>query len=441
MTMQPYATAGVPSDATGTYPALAGYVPMETGRRVSIALVDGLIGLVFYGAMMGVVFASGRNSAVGGGIVLVLALVWLGVELWALFAKSSRLAGVLMKATYVDVQTGQRAGGKVFGKFLLAGLLGALTFGIAPLVMYFATVLEPLKRNWFDRTLGLMLVDHRVGRSPGEPPVAAPVSTLAPPPPVSAVQFPGASYGGATPYAPQFPPASSFPSSGLGSPTGVADPYAAQVGQPPASPGQPPAVPRQPPAAPASPSAAPTWQLTPPPLVQPVAEEGGLITATPYSSFAPPSDASAPPATPSATPAPHVVVREMRSVDADEADRTMLAADSALLGAVAPGAHATLDDGSVLALTPPSVLGRNPVAPGSHPDAVPHAVNDQLASKTHLLLGHDDRGAWVIDLHSTNGVQVIRAADASAQKIEPGRKVHLPVDSRVLFAQRTVTIN
>nr|NLI49961.1 FHA domain-containing protein [Propionibacterium sp.] len=162
--------------------------------------------------------------------------------------------------------------------------------------------------------------------------------------------------------------------------------------------------------------------------MQPVTEVDGLITATPFSGAVP-----AAPAEPAASPAP-LPVRSMRSVDAEEADRTQLADPGDPAG---PGLYL---GGTALSLVPPSVLGRNPAAPGSHPDAVPLPVDDPLASKTHLLVGRDEQGPWVIDLHSTNGVSVAPAPGVAPQRIQAGRKVHLAAGAAVTFAGHSIAV-
>ena len=124
---------------------------------------------------------------------------------------------------------------------------------------------------------------------------------------------------------------------------------------------------------------------------------------------------------------------------AAQADRTQLVPDPALVAATRV-ARALLDDGTPIPLTPPSVLGRNPRPPGSHPDATPLVLDDQLASKTHLLLGSDEQGPWVIDLHSTNGVLVRRAAADVPGRIQPGRKVRLAPGVTVPVGARTIEV-
>lgn len=387
MTYYPAAFAGqaVPADSTGAYPALAGYVPMDTGRRVAVALADGLIAGAVFALMALVAAGAGRNALVATVLPLVVSLAYAAASLWALFAKAARLAGLPLKAQFVDVNTGLPAGGKLFGKYLLQGLLSAVTFGLAPLIMFFVTVQEPLKRNWFDRALGLMLIDARTGRRPGDPLPAPPIAGQ--PPAVAPVQFPP------------------LPGEGAGAPTWLASP-------PPPAPPVPPTT-------------------FAPPAVQPVVEPDGLITRTPRSGVE-----WAAPVEPPASFAPPVVVREMRSVDAAETDQTMRA-DEPGLGE--EGGLRLFLDGAPLRLDPPTVLGRNPVAPGSHPDAVPRAVADRSASKTHLLVGRDDQGPWVIDLHSTNGVAVARGTGAASRRLLPGRKTHLAPGDTVTFAAHSIT--
>jgi len=180
----PPANSHVPADTTGVYPALAGYTPMDTGRRVAVALADvGILLLGYALAFVLVAVIGPRNVAATWATGLVYVALLIG-QLWAMFAKSSRLSGVFMGAQYVDVVTGLPSGGKAFGKWLVTGLISAISLGIAPLIMYFVTIQEPLKRNWFDRTMGLMLVDTRTGRRPGDPLPVAPAPT--PPPAVAA---------------------------------------------------------------------------------------------------------------------------------------------------------------------------------------------------------------------------------------------------------------
>jgi len=167
----------------------------------------------------------------------------------------------------------------------------------------------------------------------------------------------------------------------------------------------------------------------------------GVITSTPFASWAPPVAGYASP--PASQPP---VVREMRSVPAVAAEAETDSTEgpgetpvaSALQRLEAPSLG--LSDGRRIELAAPAVLGRNPTAPGSHPDAVPYLVNDQLTSKTHLLFGADQDGAWVIDLHSTNGVWVSPRLGEGPAKLAPGKKTYLAPGARVRFGDQIATV-
>ena len=382
MSVYPYnlTPEGAPTDATGSYPMVAGYTPMTTGRRVAIVLVDGVIG----GAVGGLTAfltlqENGWGLPVGIGISVVYGLV----TLWAVFGRSARLAGLLMKAQYVDVRTGALEGGSLFLKQLLQGVLAGVTFGIAPLVLVFASVQGPMRRNFFDRATKLMLVDGRSGRRPGSPPEAAvsPQATSH----VAAVQF----------HPEQAPTAWGAPGS--------------------------------------------TYEF---PAVATITDDGGLITAVPGSGSAPTAGDGVPsPAPWPQQPAEEVFFARPSAPQVTESDRTVLA-PSSLDGASTTSTtpEVTLDGEHALLVGPPLVFGRNPVAPGSHPDAVAHRLEDSLLSKTHLLVGRDEEGVWVIDLNSTNGSRVAKVPEATPRLVEPGRRVRLPEGASVHFGQHRITV-
>ena len=409
MTATPYpphqqassAAPAVPADATGVYPNLVGYAPIELSRRIAVAVADTAIYLAVYVALnLGVMTAQSAGFAVA--LFAAVGLGFMAASLWALVARSARLAGVFMGARYVDVHTGRPAPGALFLKSLLQSAVSGLTLGIAPLIVVFATIQQPLQRNWFDRVTGLMLVDTRHGRSPDEPHTPPPSATVTPASPaIAPVHFPGS--GSPVPAAPWIPAA--------GEPSVPASPYDFGAG--------------------ASFGASRT---APAGGISQVADPGGIITSTPRGGSVPGPEPVGSPPDPAPLPTP--VVREMHSVDAALADSTILAPDTGI-GADAMGPQAFLA-GTRLSLQPPTVIGRNPLPPGSHPDAVPHVVSDLLASKTHLVLGRDDAGPWVIDLHSTNGVSVAKVPGTEALRIEPGRKVHLPSGASVRFGGQTI---
>ena len=144
MSVYPYnlTPEGAPTDATGSFPAVAGYTPMTTGRRVAIVLVDGVIG----GAVGGLTaFLTLQDTSWGLPVGVGLSVIYGLATLWAVFGRSARLAGLLMKAQYVDVRTVALKGGSLFVKQLLQGVLTGLTLGILPLILVFASVKGPMR--------------------------------------------------------------------------------------------------------------------------------------------------------------------------------------------------------------------------------------------------------------------------------------------------------
>lgn len=389
----------VPADATGRYPELVGYHPISTERRSAVYCVDALLGIAA-GAVAWAVLAVTGRSTVGMVVSGIVVAGYYVAVLWALFGRSARLAGVLMRAQYVGVETGAKAPGRLLLSFLLQGLTAAVSLGIWPLIAYFATIRGPFRRNWFDRLTGLMLVDGRLGRRPGTPAPAPP--QYVGPPPVASVQFPAEA---AVPWTPK--PTHDNPVPGFGSP---------------------------------SPAPRPDYDHPVPGFGAPIdapASPPGLITSTPFGASTGRRDMAAPEA-PQAAP----VIRDMRSVAAHAPDSTEVVVESG------PGRDpvrvrvptVTLSDGRTIRLVPPAVLGRNPQPPAGQPDAVPYPVDDPLASKTHLLLGADDGAAWVVDLHSTNGVWQASSRQDAPAKIEPGRRVTLPVGAVVHFGGQSGTV-
>ncbi len=434
MSVYPYnlTPEGAPTDATGSFPAVAGYTPMTTGRRVAIVLVDGVIG----GAVGGLTaFLTLQDTSWGLPVGVGLSVIYGLATLWAVFGRSARLAGMLMKAQYVDVRTGALKGGSLFVKQLLQGVLAGLTLGILPLILVFASVKGPMRRNFFDRATKLMLVDGRTGRRPGAPLESA--TTPQAIPSVAAVQFhpeqAPTAWGGATGSTYAFPAVQTITDDG-GLITAVpGGSLAAPTGTPPVAPGPmlpaPASIPRPAPRV-ATPSAS---QQQPPSPPQPP------VQTTPQ----PPVQTALRPSARPAAPQPSAEAFFARPAEPDvvESDRTVLAPsvlDGAITTTTTP--EVTLDGDHTLLVGPPLVFGRNPVAPGSHPDAVAHRIDDSLLSKTHLLLGRDEEGVWMIDLNSTNGSLVAKVPEATPRLVEPGRRVRLPEGASVHFGRHRITV-
>ncbi|HHV22635.1 MAG TPA: FHA domain-containing protein [Propionibacterium sp.] len=130
--------------------------------------------------------------------------------------------------------------------------------------------------------------------------------------------------------------------------------------------------------------------------------------------------------------------------DQGSADHTVFAPHAGSPDGASPGTGQPwlrLDDGSRIDLGTAVVLGREPVAPPDVPTATPHAVVDPTMrlSKTHVAMGRNPDGVWVLDLYSTNGVRVAHpGADVTA--VTPGQSTPVPVGSRIEFGGRSLEV-
>jgi hypothetical protein len=100
-----------------------------------------------------------------------------------------------------------------------------------------------------------------------------------------------------------------------------------------------------------------------------------------------------------------------------------------------------LDTGEVLAPGFFALLGREPAMGDGDPPAEMIRFDDPKlsVSKTHLALGIDDQGLWVMDRNSTNGTTVI---EVSGERITctPGDRRRVRAGSIVQFGQRRFTV-
>jgi hypothetical protein len=122
--------------------------------------------------------------------------------------------------------------------------------------------------------------------------------------------------------------------------------------------------------------------------------------------------------------------------------------------AAAPAAHADpwsaggdqgaravllLDDGTVVEVHVPTVLGRNPAPSG--PDGVAVRVTDlsRTLSRSHIEVAPHDDGLQVTDLASANGTAVAQPGGAF-ELLAPGAAVVLPVGGRLVIGDRTIVV-
>lgn len=446
-----------------------GFVPASIGKRIGSIVLGSVIGGAFYLLWMMLEAAAISTGSVSGASWSILViLLWPILELYFLFAKGGTVAQRLLGVQFIEVETGKISGGKLFVKYLLEGAISGITSGIAWVIICIVTFKPPQNQTWFDKTVGLWAIDTKLGRAaitddtPGQPaPVAAPLPVSAPNS-IAPVAI-------ENPYQPQQNPYEMS-----------ANPYEAQHNMAAVQAAVPPVVPDHAWGRPGEPSA----PIPPPPTPQgapaynnsparsngpawPGFEDAGLAApgapvnsgvANPY--LAPsPSPVSAPgsdefiastpfggshaPSLP--TPAPNLtprpVIREMRSVEANNSSATIMDPD-AFRQPHASAAHLILDGTARFAIDSTAVLGRNPSAPAGLEGSQLISVSDPAMSisKTHFAVGlNDDGSAWVVDLHSTNGTRLVTAADG-VTILSPGQRVPLPAGSRVEFGKHKVQV-
>ncbi|MWC00378.1 FHA domain-containing protein [Agromyces sp. MMS17-SY077] len=90
------------------------------------------------------------------------------------------------------------------------------------------------------------------------------------------------------------------------------------------------------------------------------------------------------------------------------------------------------DDGARLIAPVAGLLGRNPApAPGETVDLVqPLEDPSRRISKTHLAVGREPGGAWLVDRGSSNGTEVT-APDGATLELVAGERVVVPYGTTV----------
>ena len=279
-----------------------------------------------------------------------------------------------------------------------------------------------MNRTWFDRTLGIVPINTKAGRDTYKTPVAP--QSQAPTQPV--VQPWNATASAAA----SLPPVPSVPSAPLSAPPA-----------PPAPPTPEPEATHVPWGS-AIPDPSPAASSVPSPAVSAPAPSSDYIGATPWSTSGtgvstPAPEVAAPPLsfTPPSSSYSGSAPATSHPEDDDADDRTQL-------GVRYDTARVTFDTGVTYPFGGTIVLGRNPLAPASHPTASPVPVDDpqRSVSKTHVALTATREGVVVEDLHSTGGTVVVRA-DGEETPVLPGAPVHARAGDTVRYGQRSVVID
>lgn len=342
-----------------------------------------------------------------GVIGAVITIGWL-VLVWYTLAMRAASPGLrAMKLQLVGFLDGRPIG--ISRVFLRAVVFWALYItGIGLLIMLIMMLRHPRKQGWHDLAVTSVMIKERLLAPPVQPARAAVSAQQGPPPQVrstsqpqpqpSAVRAAAApSYApgeGYTPAGNYAPPSSGMTPAGSGAsyaaavpPSGSAVPYGGNAYAAPPQGAPPQGAPYGPPPYMSSPTSQPSSdELSSPP--QPV----GPVSPVPQAS---PSGASP-------------VYEDRPAFAASPADDS---ADQTAGGPHSPYVQdwsILLDDGRRIAVEGLVLLGRNPQPKSGEEDAQLIKIADETrtVSKSHLAVGVDAGGIYIVDRGSTNGSTV-----------------------------------
>lgn len=369
----------------------------------------------------------------------VLSFAWLGFLVIRLVHTGATPLMSLTGVRWVRVDTGAPAGWAGLGKLLLQAFIGTLTFGVGSIIICFASM-DQMNRTWFDRALGIVPINTNAGRDTYKTPVI-PQSQA----PLQPVVYPWNATASAAAFLPPVPSVPSVPFAPSAPPFVPSAPPFAPLSAPPMPPAPEPEATQVPWA-----SAASDPVPTPPTQVSAqasapaaTAPSSDYIGSTPWSN----SDSDASEGEPAATEqplsfSPHSSSYSTSSQASDSSLSQDDADDRTQLGVRYDTARVTFDTGVTYPFGGTIVLGRNPLAPASHPTASPVPVDDpqRSVSKTHVALTATREGVLVEDLHSTGGTVVVRA-DGEETPVLPGAPVQACAGDTVRYGQRSVVID
>ena len=96
-------------------------------------------------------------------------------------------------------------------------------------------------------------------------------------------------------------------------------------------------------------------------------------------------------------------------------------------------------DGGSIPVPTFGLVGRDPAPRPDDPSAEVIVLDDSLVSKTHLAVGTDARGCWIMDRGSTNGTVVV-LAPGEEQVAVAGEQLRIDVGSRIRLGGQTLTV-
>lgn len=438
-----------------------GAVVAGLGKRVLAAVIDALPFLLIGGLSWLATRLSDQPTVVLVTSIAagVLSLAFALYQWWAYASRGAGLGAQLTGLRLVSIKDGQPIGWwRVFLRYLIFGaLMGTVVGGIAMLVFL---VIHERRQGWHDMATKAVVVQPKKSEAratASEKKKTAKATTVGLPPHLASSFSPQAGTtsapsqswdsfapkGGQPSSAPSAAPQPSAPDwlPGVQSEPvqpAAQQPYPQQQAQPPAT-GQ-----WQ---APTGFQQSPQPQTTQFPAPQPSAEQP---QPSPWNSQppTPPVQPSKPQAqwiplpTPASVIEPSVKVRPRNFGEVDDDEGTRIANVPARAGRAGDeGWYVRLDDGREVDLKVTVLLGRNPQkgADDDEVQLVPASGDGRMISRTHVQIGTDPRGVYVVDRGSTNGTAVVTAGG----ELEPcpaGTQVRVREGQQVSYGNRWFTV-
>lgn len=437
-----------------------GAVVAGLGKRVLAAVIDALPFLLIGGLSWLATRLSDQPTVVLVTSIAagVLSLAFALYQWWAYASRGAGLGAQLTGLRLVSIKDGQPIGWwRVFLRYLIFGaLMGTVVGGIAMLVFL---VIHERRQGWHDMATKAVVVQPKKSeaRATASEKKTAKATTVGLPPHLASSFSPQAGTTSAPSqsrdsFAPKSGQRSSAPSA---APQPSAPDWLPGVQSEPVQPAAQPPYPQQqaqPPAtgqwqAPAGFQQFPQPQTTQFPAPQPSAQQP---QPSPWNSQppTPPVQPSKPRAqwiplpTPASVIEPSVKVRPRNFGEVDDDEGTRIANVPAQAGRAGDeGWYVRLDDGREVDLKVTVLLGRNPQkgADDDEVQLVPASGDGRMISRTHVQIGTDPRGVYVVDRGSTNGTAVVTAGG----KLEPcpaGTQVRVREGQQVSYGNRWFTV-
>ncbi|NLE97516.1 MAG: FHA domain-containing protein [Propionibacterium sp.] len=351
----------------------------------------------------------------------VLILVYGLVQWWAYATRGAGLGARAAGLELVGLTDGRPIGWwRVFLRFLV--FVGLMATGVGGIALVVFLIIHERRQGWHDMAVKSVLVQPKPvaeqKKSPGRV-AKGTTSTVGLPPHLADVFSPEANSGSGS-WAP--PPSQQRPQQ---APSYVPPPAPAKQQPPSGPPPQPPPAqfpaPQPPGGVPGHGPSLPPHRSSPTP--------GWIPMPTP-SSVLEPSQKS-------------VRVRQREFGEVDDTDGTTLSAPQPHDGGRPgdEGWYVRLDDSREVELSITVLLGRNPQRAPEDPEVhlVPASGDGRMISRTHVEIGTDPRGVYIVDRGSTNGTALV----TDAGELEPapsGVQMRVREGQQVSYGNRWFTV-